>query len=63
MLWGCTCFYSWDCFLDPRLGGELGGFLFLGAISGAAESGAPDKMGATAAGKHVDSDQQPGARL
>lgn len=36
--------------------------MLLGAIPGAAESGATDEMGAAAAGGHVDSDQQPGAR-
>lgn len=37
--------------------GELGSFLLLGAIPGAAESGATNKMGATAAGEHFDSEQ------
>lgn len=34
--------------------GELGGLLLLGAIPGAAESGATNEMGAAAADKHVD---------
>ena len=49
--------------LRPMTWGELGGLLLLGAVPGAAESGATNKMGAPAADKHVDLDQQPGAHL
>lgn len=49
--------------LRPTTWGELGGLLLLGAIPGAAESGATNKMGAAAADKHVNSDLQPGACL
>lgn len=35
----------------------------LGAVPGAAEPGATDKMGAAAAGEHLHPDQQPGASL
>lgn len=49
--------------LGSTVWGDLGGLLLLGEIPGAAEPGATNKMGAAAADKHVDLDQQPGAHL
>lgn len=52
---GEGCSDSWS--------GVSWGPCFLGALPGAAEPGATDKMGAAAAGEHHDSNQQLGAHL